>query len=51
MTTFQAEIRDIFIYPIKSLPGIRLDEAVVTKYGLAHANNPQICDRYVMRDN
>ena len=40
------KLGDIYIYPIKSLAGIKLNEAVVTKYGIAHPNNHQIIDRY-----
>lgn len=39
------EISDITIYPIKSLPGVKIDRAVLTKYGIAHPDNKDIIDR------
>ena len=38
-------LSEIYIYPVKSLPGIKLEKALVTKYGVAHPENPQIVDR------
>lgn len=40
-----AEISEIHLFPIKSLPGIKLNEAVITKLGIAHPNNQNIVDR------
>lgn len=39
-------VKDIYIYPIKSLPGIKLDKCTVTTNGIAHPDNTQIRDRY-----
>ena len=38
-------VKEIFIYPIKSLPGIRLDKCVVTRTGLVHPDNALVADR------
>jgi uncharacterized protein YcbX len=38
-------ISGLYIYPIKSCGGISLQKAVVTKYGLAAAENPEVMDR------
>jgi uncharacterized protein len=38
-------ISNLFIYPIKSCAGIQVDKAYVTKYGLAHYENPNLIDR------
>jgi uncharacterized protein YcbX len=38
-------IGEIYIYPVKSCGGIRLDKALITKNGVAHADNPKIFDR------
>lgn len=35
----------IYIYPVKSLPGILLDRACITKNGMAHPDNHQVVDR------
>lgn len=40
-------IKEIYIYPIKSLPGIKLDRCLVTKFGIAHPDNQLIIDRFV----
>jgi uncharacterized protein YcbX len=40
-----AELSEIYIYPIKSLPGIKLDKAEVTKLGIAHPENNKLVDR------
>jgi uncharacterized protein YcbX len=40
-------VSELIIYPIKSLPGIKLQNAFLTKYGLAHPENPKIIDRFV----
>ena len=36
----------ICIYPVKSLPGIFLDKAYITKNGMAHPDNHQVVDRF-----
>lgn len=41
-----AEISEIYLFPIKSLPGVRIEEALITKLGIAHPTNPSIIDRY-----
>ena len=38
-------ISGLYIYPIKSCRGISLQKAVVTKYGLAAAENQEVMDR------
>lgn len=38
-------VKEIFIYPIKSLPGIKLDKCVVTRTGLVHPDNALVADR------
>ncbi|CAF4022717.1 unnamed protein product [Adineta steineri] len=38
-------VEQLFIYPIKSCGGIKVEEALVTKYGLALPLNPDIVDR------
>jgi uncharacterized protein YcbX len=43
--SFLGVLNDIYIYPVKSLPGIKLDKAFVTRYGLAHTDNKEIRDR------
>ena len=42
-------LSEINIYPVKSLGGIRLDKAVITKYGVAHPDNTQIIDRFILK--
>jgi len=37
----------IYIYPVKSLPGILLDRACITKNGMAHPDNQQVVDRFI----
>lgn len=39
------EISEIYIYPIKSLPGVKVDTAIVRKTGIVHAENKDIADR------
>ena len=39
------KLSKIYIYPIKSLPGIELENALLTNNGLAHPNNIEIVDR------
>ena len=41
------EISEIYIYPIKSFPGIKVDHAIVTKFGIAHPDNKNVVDRLV----
>jgi uncharacterized protein YcbX len=38
-------LTEIYIYPIKSLSGIKLQKAEVTKFGLAHPENNKVIDR------
>jgi hypothetical protein len=38
-------VEELFIYPIKSCGGIKVEEALITKYGLALPSNPEIIDR------
>lgn len=38
-------LKDIYIYPVKSIQGIKLDKAFVTRYGLTHPDNKEIRDR------
>jgi uncharacterized protein YcbX len=38
-------VEELRIYPIKSCAGVKVQEALVTKYGLAFPSNPQIYDR------
>ncbi|CAF1463814.1 unnamed protein product [Adineta steineri] len=38
-------VKELIIYPIKSCSGIKVQEALVTKYGLALPSNPRIFDR------
>ncbi|CAF1253716.1 unnamed protein product [Adineta ricciae] len=38
-------IKELIIYPVKSCAGIKVQEALVTKYGLAYPSNPQVFDR------
>ena len=40
-----ATVSEIYIFPIKSCAGFLVDKALVTKYGLALVENPQISDR------
>jgi uncharacterized protein YcbX len=45
--TILAELKEIYIYPIKSLPGIKIDRAIVTQTGIVHADNRKIADRLI----
>lgn len=38
-------VKDLYIYPIKSCAGVQVQEALVTKYGLALPENRRIFDR------
>ena len=40
-------VHDLIIYPVKSCAGVKVQEALVTKYGLALPSDPRIFDRYV----
>jgi len=42
------KLTKIYIYPVKSLPGIALENAFLTENGLAHPNNIEIVDRYLL---
>ena len=39
-------VKEIYIYPVKSLAGIRLDKCLVTKHGISHPDNPEVIDRF-----
>lgn len=39
------EVKEIIIYPLKSASGIKLNNAVVTKFGLAYSDDLRIVDR------
>jgi uncharacterized protein YcbX len=39
-------VQELLIYPIKSCAGVKVQEALVTKYGLALPSNPRIFDRF-----
>ena len=41
-------LSEINLYPVKSLGGIKLDKALITKYGIAHPENTQIIDRFII---
>ena len=41
------KIKEIYIYPIKSLPGIKIEKGLITKYGVAHPENLNVIDRYI----
>ena len=40
-----AQISEIYIYPVKSLAGIKLERAKITKFGIAHPDNEEVIDR------
>jgi uncharacterized protein YcbX len=40
-------LSEINIYPIKSLGGIKLNKAIITKRGVAHPNNTSVVDRFL----
>lgn len=44
------KIKEIFIYPIKSLPGIKLDKCLVTTHGIVHPDHPAVIDRFGFQD-
>lgn len=37
----------IFIYPVKSLPGILLEKALISNDGIMHPENHNVIDRYL----
>jgi uncharacterized protein YcbX len=39
------ELTQVYIYPVKSLPGIPLQSAIMTKFGIAHPENIKVVDR------
>lgn len=41
-----AELSNLYIYPVKSLPGVRVDKALVTPLGLVDPDNRRVADRY-----
>ena len=41
-------VKEIYIYPVKSLAGIKLDKCIVTKYGISHPDNSDIIDRFLI---
>lgn len=43
-----AELVELYIYPIKSLPGVRVENALVTPLGLVDVNNRRVADRYII---
>lgn len=38
-------VKELRIYPIKSCAGVAVQDALVTKYGLALPSDPRIYDR------
>ena len=38
-------VKEIYLYPVKSLAGIKLDKCLITKYGCAHPDVPEVIDR------
>jgi uncharacterized protein YcbX len=38
-------VKEIYLFPVKSLSGIKLDKCVVTKLGIAHPEVPEVVDR------
>jgi len=45
MNQVLAQVSKIYIHPIKSLPGIELEQALLTKNGLSCIDQPEIIDR------
>jgi hypothetical protein len=43
-----ATVSEIYIFPIKSCAGIKVDKARVTEFGLALVDNPKISDRLLI---
>ena len=44
-----AELSGMYLYPIKSLGGIFLQKAFMTKNGIAHPENINVIDRYFVK--
>ncbi len=40
-------LSEINIYPVKSLGGIKLNRAIITKRGVAHPDNTSVVDRFL----
>ena len=40
-------LSEINIYPVKSLGGIKLNRAIITKRGVAHPDNTSVVDRFI----
>lgn len=40
-----AELTNLYIYPVKSLPGVRVEKALVTPLGLVDPDNRRVADR------
>ena len=40
-------VEELLIHPMKSCGSVRVQEALMTKYGLALPSNPQIFDRLI----
>jgi len=40
-------VSEINIYPVKSLGGIKLNRAIITKRGVAHPDNTAVVDRFL----
>ncbi len=38
-------VKEIYLFPVKSLAGIKLDKCIVTKLGIAHPEVPEVVDR------
>lgn len=47
MATSNIIIEELFIYPIKSCGGIKVNEAETTRYGLSLPSQPLLSDRYL----
>jgi uncharacterized protein YcbX len=45
MNQVLAQVSRIYIHPIKSLPGIELEKALLTKNGISCFDQPEIIDR------
>jgi uncharacterized protein YcbX len=42
-------VKEIYINPFKSLPGIKLDRCKVTTHGVVHPDYPEVIDRFTYR--
>lgn len=40
-----AYVKEIYIYPVKSLAGVKLEKCLLTKFGIAHPDVPEVIDR------